>query len=95
MNYDINKYLLIILLVWNVVTFLLMGIDKFKSAKGYWRIKESTLLVSAFVMGGFGSLFGSYFFRHKSKKMKFLVLLPIALVFNILVIVFYFKFFKL
>ncbi len=74
------------LLVWNGLTFLLMGFDKYKSIKGHWRIKESTLLAAAFAMGGLGSLAGSILFRHKTRKPRFRILLPVAFLFNLAVI---------
>lgn len=83
-----SSYFLFILIFWNILTFFLMGIDKFKSSRGYWRVKESTLLTSAFFMGGFGCWLGSFVFRHKSRKTKFRVLLPMALVFNFVVVFF-------
>lgn len=75
-----------ILIGWNVVTFLLMGIDKYKAIHNQWRISEQTLLTAAFAMGGFGSMAGSLVFRHKTKTWKFRLLLPIALLFNLSVI---------
>lgn len=68
--------------------FFLMGIDKYKSSRGYWRVKESTLLFCAFLMGGLGCWLGSFVFRHKSSKTKFRILLPMAFVFNLVVIFF-------
>lgn len=88
-------YFVILLLIWNLMTFFLMGIDKFKSSRGYWRVKELTLLFCAFLMGGLGCWLGSYVFRHKSKKTKFRILLPIALVFNLAVIIFFIWYFQL
>lgn len=80
------KETIYILIGWNVITFLLMGIDKYKSTHGQWRISEQTLLTTAFAMGGAGSLIGSLVFRHKTRKWKFRILLPIALLFNLSVI---------
>lgn len=80
------KEIIYILIGWNVITFLLMGIDKYKSTHGKWRISEQTLLTIAFAMGGAGSLIGSFIFRHKTKKWKFRIFLPIALLFNLSVI---------
>lgn len=71
---------------WNFVTFLLMGIDKFLAVKNMRRISEQTLLTFAFVMGGGGSLLGSILFRHKTRKWKFRLLLPVALLFNLSVL---------
>lgn len=77
------KELIYILIGWNLVTFLLMAIDKYKATRGSWRISESTLLTAAFAMGGIGSFFGSIVFRHKTKKMKFRILLPVSVLFNL------------
>lgn len=77
------KESLYILVVWNAITFILMAVDKYKAVRGKWRISESALLTTAFAMGGFGSLLGSVVFRHKTRKLKFRILLPVALLFNI------------
>ncbi|MDD2190843.1 MAG: DUF1294 domain-containing protein [Eubacteriales bacterium] len=78
--------LIYILIVWNIITFLLMAIDKFQAVLGKWRISESTLLTTAFAMGGIGTFLGYIAFRHKIRKMKFRILLPVALLFNLSVI---------
>ena len=41
-----TEALLYYLIVINVVTFLVYGIDKWKAKKGSWRISEATLLCS-------------------------------------------------
>jgi len=87
---NIDDFILIIIILflfWNLITFFLMGIDKYKSVKGHYRIKEYTLIMTAFLMGGVGTLAGSLFYRHKTKKIKFKVLLPMAVIVNIGVIV--------
>lgn len=81
-------YIVLLLSVWNLMTFFLMGLDKFKSSRGYWRVRESTLLICAFLMGGLGCWLGSFVFRHKSRKSKFRILLPVAWIFNLAVFVF-------
>lgn len=80
------KELIYLLAGWNIITFLLMAIDKYKAIQGKWRISESALLAGAFAMGGLGSFFGSVVFRHKTRKWKFRILLPVALLFNLSVI---------
>ena len=82
------KYILIVLLVWNLFTFLLMGIDKAKSKhEGARRISESTLLTTAFALGAIGSLLGMVVFHHKTKHMKFIILEPVALIVNLVAFV--------
>ncbi|MBE6031085.1 MAG: DUF1294 domain-containing protein [Clostridiales bacterium] len=78
------KYVVIAIVIWNVVNFAMMGLDKQFAKKHKRRISEATLLGSAFVFGGIGSIFGMYLFRHKTKHLKFIILEPIAIAVNIL-----------
>ena len=50
--------LLYYLIVINVVTFLVYGIDKWKAKQGSWRISEATLLILAVIGGSIGALLG-------------------------------------
>lgn len=73
-------------LIWNLFTFLQMGMDKRKAVKEKQRISEKTLLLSAFFMGAVGSGAGMLVFHHKTKKWKFRILVPLALAGNLAVI---------
>ncbi|MGN0719211.1 MAG: DUF1294 domain-containing protein [Anaerovoracaceae bacterium] len=73
-------------LIWNLITFLQMGIDKRKAVKEKQRISEKTILLSAFLMGAVGSGAGMLVFHHKTKKWKFRILVPLALAVNLAVI---------
>lgn len=73
--------------IWNIFTFMLMGIDKRKAVKDKKRIRESTLIGSAFLMGAFGITAGALFFHHKTRKLKFKILLPCAILVNIVIII--------
>ncbi|MEG0899083.1 MAG: DUF1294 domain-containing protein [Oscillospiraceae bacterium] len=75
-----------ILIIWNILVFSIYGIDKYKAQKGKWRISESTLIISAFLMGGLGAIFGMRIFHHKTKHLKFKILVPMALIINTAVI---------
>lgn len=79
---DYMKHIMVIYIVWNIITFAIMGIDKYKAEHNKWRISEATLLVTAFLMGGLGSLIGSHIFRHKTQKIKFKLLLPLSVLCN-------------
>ena len=65
----------------NIVAFLLFGIDKKRSIDQKYRIPEKILLGISFLGGSFGSLFGMFYFHHKTKKNKFLFLVPLACLF--------------
>lgn len=66
-----------------------MGIDKSKAEKKKYRISENTLLTSAFFFP-IGSLCGMRFFHHKTKKIKFTLLIPLFMVLHIIVFLYYF-----
>jgi uncharacterized membrane protein YsdA (DUF1294 family) len=60
-----------------------MGIDKYKAIKNNYRISENTLLLISILGGGIGSLLGMILFHHKTKKLKFQILVPISILINI------------
>ena len=84
------KYLLIIILIMNLLSFTLMGIDKRRAERGESdrRIPERVLLWSGFLMGGFGLLLGALVWHHKTRKTKFRIGIPAAILVNLLVLVF-------
>lgn len=67
----------------NIFSFALFGIDKHKAKHRQWRIPESMLLGTALVGGGLGALLGMQCFRHKTKHVKFLIVIPLCLIFHI------------
>ena len=87
-----EKYIWCAILVWNTVLFFMYGIDKYKAKKGWWRISENTLVVSALLMGAPGALMGMKTFRHKTRKLKFRLMLPFALLLNLAAVIAYYYF---
>jgi uncharacterized membrane protein YsdA (DUF1294 family) len=81
----------IFLVIVNLVALAIFGIDKLNSKKGAWRIPESRLLLVAF-FGPFGAYAGMLLFRHKTRKIKFL-LVPLFLFIQVFLI-WYFYFIK-
>lgn len=77
------KYIPIILIAINLLTFVLYGTDKAKAKKNKWRISEAVLLTAAFLGGSLGALLGMQLFRHKTKHRKFNILVPLFLVIHI------------
>ncbi len=77
---------LIFYIIWNTFVFTLYGMDKSKAKRGKWRISENTLIISALLMGGIGALLGMRIFRHKTKHLKFQILVPISIILNLTVI---------
>ncbi len=72
--------------IWNVLVFLIYGADKYRAKRGKWRVSEKALLLCAFFMGAAGAAAGMTVFRHKTRKLKFTVLVPLAAALNAAVI---------
>lgn len=84
---NVIKYCIIYLLVINLIAFLAMYIDKRRAKYGKWRIPEQTLFILALIGGSIGAIVGMYTFRHKTKKLRFLIGFPIILVLQILLVI--------
>lgn len=69
--------LLICLLVINVITFVVYGIDKLKAKKHWWRISEATLLLLAAAGSSIGAWLGMKVWHHKTMHKKFKYGVPI------------------
>lgn len=65
------KVLVLYYLIINITLFIIMGIDKRKAKKNLWRIKESTLMITALLGGGIGGFLGMKLFRHKTRRWYF------------------------
>jgi len=76
---EIFRYYLIII---NIVSFLLYGLDKFLAKHDMYRIPEKVLLGVSLIGGSYGGLLGMHIFHHKTKK-------PIFNVINILGVIVY------
>lgn len=74
------------LFIWNVFVFLLYGLDKWKAVCHRYRISERTLLFAAFLMGAAGGTAGMVVFRHKIRKWKFRLLLPVFLILQLVLL---------
>lgn len=66
-------YYLILVIVMSLITFILYAVDKTKSKKNAWRIKEATLLLCSFFLGALGGYLGMLVFHHKTKHWYFQV----------------------
>lgn len=82
------KWFMYYLLIVNFVTWILYGVDKRKAIKGAWRIPEKTLILSAVIGGSVGALAGMMMFRHKIRKVKFMVGVPVIFVIQCIALAF-------
>lgn len=63
---------------WTPVAFAAYGLDKRAADRGGWRIPEAVLHGLALVGGVLGAWAGRAWFRHKTQKPVFLVVLVLA-----------------
>ncbi len=71
--------ILIWVLLWNLVAFLLMGLDKWQARAGGRRIRERTLFLGAILGGSVGAILGMQLFRHKTLHLSFRIGMPAIL----------------
>ena len=62
------KIIGIYLLIINVVTFALYGIDKWKAIHNKWRIREATLLITALIGGSLGAFIACFLYTSPSPR---------------------------
>lgn len=78
MEHPVEVVLGACLIVLNLTAFFTYGWDKCRAKKGQWRVPEHTLLALACAGGGVGALLGMRVFHHKTRKTKFRLGVPAA-----------------
>ncbi|MFI3326182.1 MAG: DUF1294 domain-containing protein [Clostridia bacterium] len=82
------ELILAIYLIFNLITFIFYAVDKRKAIKQHYRIPEKTLISLGFFGGALGALLAMLITRHKIRKPKFYILIPLFLVLQIALSVF-------
>ena len=82
MQETVIYYLIII----NIVTFLVYGIDKWKAKKSLWRVRENSLLMLAILGGSIGAWLGMKVWHHKTLHKKFRYGIPAIIIIQLAVI---------
>jgi len=72
--------------VMSLVCFAAYGLDKRRAANGSRRIPEQTLHILALLGGWPGALLGQRQFRHKTKKLSFLIVFWCVVVLHVAVV---------
>lgn len=71
----------------NILALIVMKWDKRQAIKHKQRVPEQDLFLLALVGGVGGIYLGMYLFRHKTKKVKFVLGIPIILIMWLLICV--------
>ena len=74
---SLKNILLVYLILINLLGFFLYGLDKAKAKCKGGRIPERTLIWVARLGGGVGCWLGMVLFRHKTKHIRFKILVPL------------------
>lgn len=85
------KTLFIYLTIINLIGFVVMFIDKSRAIHKEWRIPEKTLLMISAFGGSVGMFTGMHVFRHKTKRLKFTLGVPLIFIIQIIAAVYIFK----
>ena len=81
---DAFKLVLVYLYAVNLFALALFGVDKRRAVRGGRRIPEYVLLGVAVIGGSVGAIGGMLSFRHKTRKPRFSVGLPVILAIQLL-----------
>ena len=74
------------LIIINIVTFFVYGIDKWKAKKSLWRIREASLLMLAVLGGSIGAWLGMIVWHHKTLHKKFRYGIPAIIIIQLTLI---------
>lgn len=85
---SMKSFGLVMIAILNANSYFIYFLDKRKAMKHQSRISENTLLFVSFLFGGIGAWLGMRQFRHKTKHIKFKLLVPISAIITVLTIYF-------
>ncbi len=74
-----------------LIAVILTVKDKKNSVKGKWRISEKTLLLTGLLGGALSMYITMLLIRHKTKHIRFMLLLPVMILLHIIVFYIAFK----
>lgn len=82
------KYIILLyFLLISVISIIVTVHDKNAAKKNKWRVPESTLLFLGFIGGATFMFITMFIIRHKTKKAKFMVPLPLFAVVHLVALV--------
>ena len=74
-----SAYIHLYLIMINVITFALYGLDKWRAMTRQWRVREKKLIILALIGGSIGAMIGMTVFQHKTRKWYFRLGIPLIL----------------
>lgn len=82
----LQSYLIVVAIL-SLITFSTYGWDKYKAQNEGRRIPEKTLHLLALAFGWVGAIAGQQFFRHKTRKVTFLLITYLITALHVVLII--------
>ncbi len=82
------NFLIIYLVIINLLAIVITALDKSAARKGKWRTSENALMIVSALGGGVAMLATMYVVRHKTKKLKFMIGIPLIILVQLGIAVF-------
>lgn len=84
---ELSDFGWIYLIMINIVTFVVFGIDKYKAKHHKWRVSEKMLFALSIIGGTIGALSAMLVFHHKINKSLFKYGIPLILLFQVILLI--------
>lgn len=78
------KVVVFYLILINVIGFTIAAVDKYRSIKKKWRIREKDFFITALIGGSAGVYLGLRVFHHKTKHRYFMWGIPAILILQVI-----------
>ncbi len=82
------NYFILYLILINLLGAIVVCVDKYKAKTNAWRIPEKTLFIISFLGGVFATYIAMKIVRHKTRKLKFMLGLPLIMLMWLAIIYF-------
>ncbi|MBQ3331441.1 MAG: DUF1294 domain-containing protein [Ruminococcus sp.] len=80
------KFLYLYLIIINLLAVIVTVRDKIAAVRGHWRVKEKLLLLIAALGGSPAMLLTMLLIRHKTRKAKFMVGIPLIMILQLVIV---------
>ena len=77
------NYFLIYLAAVSLFAVIITVFDKIRAMRGGWRVRESTLLIVSALGGSIAMLLTMLLIRHKTRKPKFMLGIPLIIILQV------------
>lgn len=84
---ELYLFLAVYFFIINLIAVVITIIDKNNAKTGKWRVSENGLLSVSAIGGGIGMYITMHIIRHKTKKLKFMIGIPLICIAEIMALI--------